>query len=74
MAFYAPSTLSFLRNYKPTIDFNEIEKSLPTQSVVSFTSPKTWYLVVVGFLLYTGIKIINSASETEFLYFQFQIE
>lgn len=72
IALFAPNVLELLRRYKPTQDFDNVECTFnrkPKFSIELKLSKK--YALMMGLLFYLSIKSINSASETEFLYFQF---
>lgn len=72
IALFAPNALQLLKHYKPTEDFRDVETTFRkgSFSFLRFRISKR-YAFVTGFMFYLSIKAINSAAETEFLYFQF---
>ncbi|WP_150141159.1 MBOAT family O-acyltransferase [Candidatus Enterovibrio escicola] len=72
IALMGPNVLELLKRYKPTQDFETVEATFDKDSnIVGKIKLSKRYAILMGFLFYLSVKSINSASETEFLYFQF---
>jgi D-alanyl-lipoteichoic acid acyltransferase DltB (MBOAT superfamily) len=72
IALMGPNVLELLKRYKPTQDFETVEATFDKDSnTVGKIKLSKRYAILMGFLFYLSVKSINSASETEFLYFQF---
>jgi len=73
IAWFAPNALQMNAAMRPTIDFDRAAADFAP----AFSLPKPGVMlngkvaVAVGCLMYVSLGAINSAQETEFLYFQF---